>query len=148
MIKRYANGMESNILRTADAELLVKTLKVETFVADRMFNFFGAYVRQSNDLDQLLTDSEKALALVNEGKIEEAQKVIDGYAHYVRFFNAQIASEEVTYFDYEAYEAKKNLATEKQISYIKALLKKSGKEADLTNLTKKEASALIESLKA
>lgn len=152
MLKRYANGMTANTLTISDAELLLKNLHIENWLAERIKKYFGAYCSSSNDLDFFVRDSEKAVAAAREGKMDEAQRIIDGYTHYVTTFNLSIDNRDA--FDWNAYaqakaeaEAKKNMITDRQRSYLEYLLNKANRTADLGNMTKAEASALISELK-
>lgn len=151
-MKKYANGMIANNLTKEDAELVLRNCAVENWMADRMFNYFGAYCRTSNDTETFVKESEKIVELVKEGKIEEAQNIINDYMDYVLTFNQSI--DDRAAFDYAAYEARKaeaaakaNLISDKQKSYLEYLLKKAGRSDDISNLTKAEASALIDELK-
>lgn len=151
-MKRYANGMIANNLTREDAELVLMNCSVENWMADRMFNYFGAYCRATESTDRFVKESEKYVELVKEGKIEEAQGIINDYMNYVLTFNQSI--DDRAAFDYAAYEARKaeaaakaNLITDRQKSYLEYLLKNAGRNDDISNLTKAEASALIDELK-
>lgn len=143
--KHYANGMTSNFLNKADAELILKNLDVENWLANMMFKYFGGYYSTSNTADTLITDMTAVKELINESNIEEAQTKLNNFSNFFKFFHEGI--DDIDLFDYSKYEASKNLATEKQINYINYLLNKSGKTADLTNLTKAEAGKMIDELK-
>lgn len=146
MTKRYSNGKSSNTLTREDAEMILANTVVENWMADRMFTYFGGYYTSSNAVDELIRSCESALNNLREGNKEEAQSAINDYTKYVRFFNEGFDGDS-TAFDFAAYEARKNMATDRQISYLTYLLKKANRTADLTNMTKAEASALISELK-
>lgn len=147
--RRNANGTTTNYLTMADAELILKTLDVENWLANVILHAFGRTGNTSRANEILITGCANAIAKLNEGRTEDAQVEINDVNKYFITFNEEIKElGDHTAFNYAEYEAKKNMATDKQISYLTVLLKKAGREMDLSNLTKVEASALISELKA
>lgn len=139
-MKRYGAMVASQISRD-DVMNLVNNLKINEKWAKAMFSICGYYgFDDSGSVSGLCQDIEVISKVLAEDGIEAAQRKADLFAEFRGLDNSSF---------YVYVPVDPNKVTERQIEYINGLLNKCKKEMDIDfeNLTKKDASALIDELK-